>query len=669
MTGTTHTVVFLPSGKSGQFEKGSSVLQCAQKLGVDVDSVCGGRGICGRCKVRHVVGDFPKFGVVSDEDNVSPRCDAENRYDLRSGLDQDMRLSCHSQLLGDMVIDVPPESQLHKQCVRKQTDTRSVAIDPAIRLYYIDVEAASFDNPTGDLERLQEALVRQWNLPPNLPMGLLALKNLQKNLRKKNWHLTVAVQNDEKIITTWPGFHDRALGVSIDVGSTTIAATLCDLATGDVIAQMGLMNPQIRFGEDLMSRISFAMMNQGGADQLTTSVRQAMNQLLVDVCRDGGVDCDDVLALTCVGNPVMVQILLGLDPVELGGAPFACVSSSAFEVGAEMMGLHALRPSVPVYSPPAIAGHVGADAAAVVLSEAPYTSDKVSLIVDVGTNAEIILGNKQHLLAASSPTGPAFEGAELTCGQRASKGAIERVRLDRDTFAARYKVIGCDLWSDDAGFEDAIQDFGVTGICGSGIIEVIAEMFLSGLIDAKGTILPASGKNKPCIKADGRTWRYVIRPSDLEISITQNDVRAVQLAKAALYAGVRLLMDKFGISKVDCITLAGGFGNFIDPVYAMVLGLIPDCNLDKIKSVGNAAGTGARMLLLSLDARQELENVVKKIGKIETAIEADFQQHFVDAMAFPHARDAFPELAKVVQLPDNDHRSNTQPKRSNRRRR
>jgi len=669
MTGTTHTVVFLPSGKSGQFKKGSSVLQCAQKLGVDVDSVCGGRGICGRCKVRHVVGDFPKFNIVSVEENVSPRCDAEDRYDQRSGLDEDMRLSCHSQLLGDMVIDVPPESQLHKQCVRKQTDTRSVAIDPAIRLYYVEVEAASFENPMGDMERLQMALSQQWDLPPHLPMDLAALKNLQKNLRKKNWCITAAVQNAEKIIATWPGFHDRMFGVAIDVGSTTIAATLCDLATGDVVAQLGLMNPQIRFGEDLMSRISFIMMNQGGADQLTASVRQAVDQLLLDVCRDGGVDLGDVLALTCVGNPVMVQILLGLDPIELGGAPFASVSSSAFELDVAAIGLEAILKTASLYIPPAIAGHVGADAAAVILSEAPYASDKITLIVDVGTNAEIILGNKQHLMAASSPTGPAFEGAELSCGQRATKGAIERVRIDRDTFEARYKVIGCDLWSNDAGFEDNIQDFGVSGICGSGIIEVIAEMYLSGLIDAKGTILSASDKNKSCVKTDGRTWCYVIRSGDIEITITQNDVRAVQLAKAALYAGIKLLMDKLNVSKVDQITLAGGFGNFIDPVYAVVLGLIPDCNLGKIKSVGNAAGTGARMLLLSLDARQELESVAEKIEKIETAVEASFQQHFVDAMAFPHARDAFPELAKVVQLPDNAHRSTTQLKRSNRRRR
>jgi len=669
MAAEKHTVVFMPSGKSGAFKTGTPVLQCARALGVDVDSICGGRGICGRCKVRFVTGDFAKFGIVSKQENLNPVTEPEQRYRLRSGLDQDMRLSCHSLIKGDVVIDVPPESQLHKQVVGKQSDGRMVDIDPVIRAYFVGLEAASLENPMGDLERLQAVLHDQWDLPPALVMDGEALKGLQKNLRKGNGEITVAVHQQQTIIKTWAGFHDRMYGMAFDIGSTTIAATLNDLETGNVLAEQGVMNPQIRYGEDVMSRISYTMMNEGGLDQLTAAVRQAIDDLINDVCLQAAVDAENIVALSLVGNPVMTHLFLGLDPFDLGTAPFALATTSAHRLKAGDLGLKAVSGGPRVYIPPAIAGHVGADAAAVILAEKPYASDDLSLIVDVGTNAEIVLGNSKHLWAASSPTGPAFEGGELECGQRASNGAIERVRIDRDTFQARYKIIGCDVWSDDPGFAAACETIPVTGICGSGIIEVIAEMFLSGLMDQDGVIVPPTERTQSVIEADGRTHRYVLVHGDQPIVITQNDVRAVQLAKAALYAGVRLLMDKSGISRVDRITLAGGFGNFIDPVYAMVLGLVPDCLPENITSAGNAAGMGARMLLLSRSARSELEQVVTTTEKIETAIEPWFQQHFVDAMAFPHKHDGFPELAKVVKLPDNKTPTTRPPGRRKSRRR
>jgi uncharacterized 2Fe-2S/4Fe-4S cluster protein (DUF4445 family) len=269
----------------------------------------------------------------------------------------------------------------------------------------------------------------------------------------------------------------------------------------------------------------------------------------------------------------------------------------------------------------------------------------------VGTNAEIVLGSKARLLACSSPTGPAFEGAQISCGQRAAPGAIERIRINPETLEPRYRVIGSDKWSDEEGFEEAIAQTGVTGICGSGIIEVIAEMYLAGIINQDGQVDGSLSARNPRIEPYKRTFNYLVRDGEPRIQITQNDVRAIQLAKAALYAGVRLLMDKLGIDEVGKIRLAGAFGSHIDVKYAMILGLIPDCDLAHVQSAGNAAGTGARIALLNSAARDEIEAVVRRIDKIETAVEPKFQQHFVEAMALPHKTAPYPHLSKVVTFP------------------
>jgi uncharacterized 2Fe-2S/4Fe-4S cluster protein (DUF4445 family) len=348
----------------------------------------------------------------------------------------------------------------------------------------------------------------------------------------------------------------------------------------------------------------------------------------------------------------MHHLLLGIDPTELGGAPFALATNEAITLWATELDLLAVHPNARVYVLPCIAGHVGADTAGVLLSETPHLVDEMTLIVDVGTNAEIVLGNRARLLAASSPTGPAFEGAQISCGQRAAPGAIERVRIDPTTLEPRFKVIGSDLWSDDPGFAAATRTIGVTGICGSGIIEALAEMFLAGILRRDGIIDGTLAVRSPRIQADGRTFSYLLRAGEPELRILQTDVRAIQLAKAALYAGARLLMDHLGIERVERITLAGAFGSHIDVKYAMVLGLIPDCDLAKVGSAGNAAGTGARIALLNRASRTGIERLVKRIEKIETAVEPRFQEHFVDAMAIPHRRAPFPHLAAVVDLPE-----------------
>ena len=646
-------VLFMPSGRRGRFPLGTPLLQAARQLGVDIDSVCGGRGICGRCQIELAEGQFAKHGITSAAAHITPLSDPERRFAERRGLAGGRRLSCHAKLKGDAVIDVPPDSQVHRQVVRKAAEVCDIQIDPVVRLCYVEVTPPQLDQPAGDQERLLDALADQWGLQ-DLSCDLRLLPGLQALLRDGQWRVTAAVQAEQRVVALWPGLQERLYGVALDIGSTTLSAHLCDLATGDVLAGAGRMNPQIRFGEDLMSRVSWVMMHPGGESELTAAVREAVNGLMADLTTEAAVSADAVLALTVAANPIMHHLFFGLSPVELGGAPFALAVDGALRAPAADLGL-AINPGAGVYALPCIAGHVGADAAGVLLAEAPHKRSEVNLIVDVGTNAEILLGNRERLLAASSPTGPAFEGAQISCGQRAAPGAIERVRIDRQTLEPRFKVIGCALWSDEPGFAEAVADTGVTGICGSGIIEALAELYLAGVIDADGVIDAALMESTPRIRQQGRTCAYRLREAPTadtpDIEITQNDVRAVQLAKAALYAGVKLLMARFGATEVDRIRLAGAFGSFIDVKYAMVLGLIPDCALDQVSAAGNAAGTGARMALLNADSRTEIETLVQGIEKIEIATATDFQDQFVNAMAIPHKTDAFPNLGEAVTLP------------------
>ena len=650
MTARDVRIVFTPSGRRGTFPDGTRLLDAARSIGVDVDSVCGGRGLCGRCRVICMDGDFAKHAIKSRSTHLSAVNEIEERYsERRRKLANDHRLSCQAMIRGDLVIDVPPESQMHRQVVRKDAEHRDIKLDPATRLYHVEVQPPDLLETTSDLQRLCEALAREWNLA-DLVCDPVILPGLQAALREGEWRVTVAVHKQSTIAAVWPGFKPRAHGVAIDIGSTTIAAHLVNLAAGNVIATDGIMNPQIRFGEDLMSRVSYVMMHPEGAGELTHAVRQGVNDLIGGVCSLGGIAPADVVELTVVGNPIMHHLFLGLDPRELGGAPFALAVDTALDLKARDIGI-GINPGANVYVLPCIAGHVGADAAGMVLAEEPHLLDEISLVVDVGTNAEIVLGNRDRLLTCSSPTGPAFEGAQISGGQRATNGAVERVRIDPKNLEPRYSVIGSELWSDDPEFDAATRAFGVTGICGSGIIEVIAEMYLAGIISEDGVVDGSQASRSKRIVADGRTFSYLLHDGPQRILVTQNDVRQVQLAKAALYAGIRLLQDRGGIDRIDRIRLAGAFGSHIDPKYAMVLGLIPDCDLNRVESAGNAAGMGALIALLNVPARAEIEAAVRKIEKIETAVEPRFQDYFVDAMAIPNKRDAFPRLFSVVDKP------------------
>lgn len=652
-------VIFTPSGKRGRFPVGTPILTAARKLGVDLDSVCGGRGICSKCQITPSFGEFAKHNITVSENALSDFNEVEARYDRIRGLKTGRRLGCQAVVQSDVVIDVPPESQVHKQVVRKRVEARDITMNPSVKLFYVEVEEPDMHEPSGDQERLLAALKEQWNLDiQNVDFSVL--KTLQPILRKGSWKVTCAVHFDNSgnkptVVHVWPDLFDGQIyGLAIDLGSTTIAAHLCDLRSGEVVGSSGIMNPQIRFGEDLMSRVSYSMMNDNGAEEMTAVVREALNELIAQVSQEAKIDRELIMDMVIVCNPVMHHLLLGIDPFELGQAPFALAVSDALNLKASELDLTVNRAGS-LYILPCIAGHVGADAAAVALSESPHESQDLVLVIDVGTNAEILLGNTERVLACSSPTGPAFEGAQISSGQRAAPGAIERIEINPITKEPRFQVIGSDTWSDQDGFDLAIATTGVTGICGSGIIELVAEMRTAGLVDGSGLIGSAEQTGTARCFLDGRTHSYLVwddsENGGAKITVTNKDIREIQMAKAALYSGARLLMDKFEVETVDRIVLAGAFGAHISVKHAMILGMIPDVPFDKVASAGNAAGTGARIALLNIDARTEIEQTVRNIEKIETAIEPKFQEHFVNASNIPNAVEPFPILNSIVDLP------------------
>ncbi|NNF53414.1 MAG: DUF4445 domain-containing protein [Acidimicrobiales bacterium] len=635
--------VFTPSGLETSVAINTSVLDAARALGVDVDSVCGGRGICGRCQVSAPLGTFDKWALTARSDGLTPPNETEANYRGKRTLKTGHRLGCQALIVSDVIIDVPPESQIHKQVVRKALRMDGVVLDPTVRLHYLEIPKTLLGDDATASQLIINALAEQWERH-QVRVSPSILSELHPAMATDDQAVTVAVSTalaaTGEVVAIWRGFVDAACGVAIDVGSTTVAGHLLDLATGEVLASAGRMNPQIRFGEDLMSRVSFVMMNPGGRVELTNAIRSALAELIAELLEAASRPANTMLSVTLVGNPVMHHLLLGIDPTPLGAAPFVLATADPLTISARSLDLP--YPNATAYIGPCIAGHVGADTAAAILAEGPHRGETNQLLVDVGTNAEIVLGSRAGLFAASSPTGPAFEGAQLSCGVRATTGAIERVRIDPITLEPRFRVIGQEAWSDEDEFDHSRP---VVGVCGSGIIEVMGEMFTSGVMDSEGVIRPPKPEHADRVVADDRTFSFVLHRSSAgaEMRITQNDVRAIQLAKAALRAGIDLLMEHAGVTEVNDIRLAGAFGAHIDPVYAVGIGLVPNGSrgADAVQSTGNSAGNGAVRMLLSGADRTEIATVVAtQVTKIETATEPRFQDLFVDAMAFPHRRES-----------------------------
>lgn len=678
MRRNTFTVVFQPSGKRGTARAGQTVLDVARDLGVYIESICGGHQTCGKCRVRVAEGHFDTYGIDSRPDHLSPVDDGERACAERCGLAPDERLGCSARILGDVVIVVPEESRVKRQVIRKEAGARELRIDPAMRLCYVEVPAPALEESRGEWERVQEQLVNHFALSDVKP-DVAVLRDLQATLRKGGRSITLTIWQEREAVQIRPGYHEDVYGLAVDVGTTTIAGHLAHLRTGEVLTTVAMMNPQVAFGEDIMSRVSYAMRHEDGREKMHRAIVEALNQLAQDAARDAGISTDDIVEVVLVGNTVMHHLLLGLDPSPLGGAPFTLAVQDAVYVKARDFGLDIAVGGV-VYVLPCIAGHVGADNVAVLLAEAPHTVEgEIHLVIDVGTNGEILLGNRDQVLAASSPTGPAFEGAQIRHGMRAAPGAIERVRIDPETLEVRFKVIGEERWSSEWPAE-ALDAFDVAararryrdrptvvkarGICGSGIIEAIAELWRVGAIDDSGRFVPGLAEETDRFRADGAKGEFVLAwPHETALGepivVHSDDIRAVQLAKAALYAGTRLLMNRLGIESVDRIKLAGGFGSYIDPIHALMLGLIPDAAPERVRAVGNSAGDGALMALLDKGLREEARRLARWVTYVGTALEERFQEEFVAAIPIPHARDSFPHVDALL--------ADTEPWRSQRR--
>ncbi len=689
-TQPTHLVVFQPSGRQGRVPAGTTLLDAARRLGVDVDSICGGRQTCGKCKVLVETGAFAKYAIESSAGNVTPAEAAERDYfAARSwGAPDAARLACAACVAGDVLVTVPPESQARKQIIRKTASERVIEVDPVLRQVFVEVEPHRLGERKGDWERLQDALRREWGFA-HLRIDLPALRRLGPALKEGRQRVTAIVWNEAEVVDVQPGYHEGLYGLAVDVGSTTVAGHLCDLHTGAVLATESMMNPQVTYGEDLMSRVSYAMMHDDGLQKMHQAIVAGLNKLAGTAAHAAGLRARDIHELVVVGNTVMHHILLGLDPTDLGAAPFTLATHAPVEIKARELGLK-LHPGANVHFMALEAGHVGSDNVGVLVAEAPDQQDAMMLVIDVGTNAEILLGNRELLLSASSPTGPAFEGAQIAHGQRAAPGAIERVRIDRATGEPRFRVIGRDAWSDAL----APAEIGATGICGSGIIEAVAELFTAGILRPDGrftnqgsgvrgqgsgaaleaqTLIPDPRPPTPRLRWNGPKAEYILATADQtatgrEIVVTQDDVRNIQLAKGALYAGCKLLMRRRGVARVDKIVLAGAFGSYIDPLRAMILGLYPDCELEHVYAVGNAAGDGARIVLLSRARRAQAAEAARRVQYVETAVDPHFQEEFVGAMHLPHKTDPFPHLAALGILPAESTSPSAEDERARRRR-
>jgi len=665
------SVVFLPSGRRGRFPLGITLLDAARLLGEPIESVCGGHLACGKCQVRIESGRFARLGIESHPDHVSGLSDEERAWlrDQPEAESGTLRLACNARLLGDVVAFVPEYARIHQQTIRKDATMRPIIVQPAIRQVYVELKPPSLGDRLSDWERLKDALREQWGFE-HLTIAYSALRTLPETLRQGKWKATVILWQENRVIEVRPGYREGIWGLAVDIGSTTVVAHLSDLQTGELLATRAAMNPQVTYGEDLMSRISFVTQNKDGLKKLHRAILGTFNRLARAVAEEAGIRSADIHEAVVVGNTTMISLFLNANPESLGQVPFTMADRDAIDMPASQLKLQ-LHPAANLHILPAVAGHVGADNVAVMLAEEPNQQDETMLIVDVGTNAEIVLWNGKQLFSASSPTGPAFEGAQISHGMRAAPGAIERVRIDRETRAVRFKVIGEERWSDEWTPENP-PAVSPAGICGSGVIEAVAEMFMAGILNADGRFNP--DVTHPRLQWQGKKGVFTLATAEetamaQPITINQEDVRAIQLAKAALYAGCKLLMHEARITQVERIVLAGAFGSYIDPFHAMALGLIPDAPLAKVAAVGNAAGDGARIALLNRERRKEAQWLARSSLYVETASNLLFQDAFVSAIHLPHQTDPFPHIAEHLPRTPRQTRRSRDPEARRQRRR
>ena len=641
-----HTIIFQPSGRRERVPEGTTILDAARKLGVGIEAVCGENLVCGKCRVKIMEGEFPKEGITSSLSHVGKVDEKEMKILKKKEKNENIRLACSTSIMGDILVFVPEATRTGKQIVSKAAGKIKVKIKPAVNKYYVELPPPSLEDPQGDFERLCDVLAKAHGLK-KVSIDFRALQVLPDVLRTGDWKVTVTVWQKHEIIRVESGRVETNVGLAVDIGTTTVAGYLTDLNTGEVLATESMMNPQVSYGEDVMSRITYCMLNEeNGLKELQETIVEGLNTIAKKAAKRVDLAPGDISEMTIVGNTAMHHILLGINPEYIGLAPFAPALHNSVDIKAERFGIKIL-PSGNIHILPIEAGFVGADNVGCLIADTPHKRKKMTLLIDIGTNGELILGNKDKLISCSCATGPALEGAQIEFGIRAAPGAIENLKVDKKTLEPTFKVIGNDNWS------DGQTDMQAKGICGSGIIDAITEMFKAGIIKKNGQI--NTELKSPRIRMAGKMPEYVIAwkyetAIDEEIVINQKDVRAIQLAKGALYSGSLIMMRKLGIKQFDRLAVAGAFGNHIDKVQAMVMGMYPDCDLDKVEFVGNAAGDGARIVLLNIDKRREANMLAREVEYIELALEEDFNDRFGEAMQFPHMFDKFPHIEHLLPL-------------------
>jgi uncharacterized 2Fe-2S/4Fe-4S cluster protein (DUF4445 family) len=644
-----HTVIFQPSGSRGNIDDGKTIIEASRELGVDIEGICGEKATCGKCKVRIEEGYFEKYGVESKTESVSPIGEGDRKFLSTQQLHNNYRLACQTHIHGDIVIFVPEESRTGRQVVRKEATVRDIKLKPAVKKYSVKLTPATLHDTLGDFERLQAELKKRFKLR-ELTIDYPVLLSLQSVVRQGDWKVTVSVWMDKEIIKIEPGPVERGYGLAVDIGTTTVAGYLCDLTSGEVVATDSMMNPQVAYGEDVMSRITYSITRKDGLEQMSQAIIKGLNQVAGRAAAQAGIKRSDIVDMTVVGNTCMHHIFLNIDPQYIGKAPFPPSVHHSLDIKARDLGLK-ISPGAYVHVLPIEAGFVGADNVGVLIAETPYNQDSIELVIDIGTNGELILGNRQRLISASCATGPAFEGAEIKHGMRAAPGAIEKIFIDKETKEARFKVIGQEDWNTE------LKEVGAKGICGSGIIDIVPQLFLAGIIDRTGRF--TKNLKSPRLRETDGEPEFVIAWANetsigQDIVICQEDIRNIQLAKGAMYAGTKIMMRTLGVDKLDKVILAGAFGSYIDKESAALLGLFPDCELEKVHAVGNAAGDGARIALLNVDKRKEADEIARQVEYIELTLASDFDKVFARAMWLPHMKDKFPNLEHLLPEEEGD---------------
>ncbi|MFX0089856.1 MAG: ASKHA domain-containing protein [Candidatus Hodarchaeota archaeon] len=619
----TKEVVFQPEGKHAEVEIGSNILESAKLAGVDLTSVCGGKGKCGKCKI-----------IIKDSERVSPITDVEKEILTSEELSTDYRLACRALIRDSLTVRIPEESRTGKQRLQVEGIKTPVELGPLIGKYYVRLPKPTLKDPRSDLDRLMKELQEKHGIEGAM-IEYDVVKDLALVLRDANWEVTVTVWNGKEIIDIEPGdTTKRCFGYAVDIGTTKLAGYLINLNTGRVEAVDSLMNPQIPYGEDVITRIAYE-----DHEELQHAIVGGINKILNDLCEKVGVNLREVYEMTAVGNTAMHHLFLNINPKHVALSPYTPVIREGVDVKAGKIGVK-INPNGNIYALPVIAGFVGADNVAVILATEIYKRDELCLALDIGTNTEVVLGNKDWMLACSCASGPAFEGAHITHGMRAASGAIEKVSIDSETLEAKYKTI---------------DNAKPRGICGSAIVDIPAELLKTGIIDINGTL--GKDLDSPRLRKKEGVQEFVIARKEEtttggDIVITQKDIREIQLAKAAMHTGATTLMKEAKVTEedIDVVFIAGAFGSYIDPENARIIGMYPEISLKKVRIVGNAAGTGARMALASKAARKTAEKISKEIRYVELGNDPNFQSELMNSYFLPYADlSRYPRTSRLLK--------------------